>query len=171
MKKFDKPLMKTALIWSEMSYCTRLKVGAVLALDGRILATGYHGTLNGSENCCEDVIGEETCPNCKGKGFLEIEGVFISDCERCDGVGEINILKTKEEVLHAEQNVITFCAKNGLTTNNTTMYITAAPCTMCAKLIVQAGIKEVIYFKDYRSEDGFKLLKKGGVKVRKYEEK
>jgi len=170
MKKFDKPLMETAKIWANMSYCVRLKVGAVLALDGRIIGTGYNGTLNGTENCCEEIVGQETCSDCEGKGYFEIEGVVISDCERCGGVGKINTLKTKEEVLHAEQNVITFCAKNGLSTNNTTMYITAAPCTMCAKLIVQSGIKEVVYLKDYRSDDGFKLLKKGGVIVRKYEE-
>ena len=75
--------------------------------------------------------------------------------------------KTKEEVLHAEQNVITFCAKHGIKTDGATMYITLAPCKSCAKLIASCGIKKVVYKDKYHS-DGIDLLREFGVMVLEY---
>jgi len=66
--------------------------------------------------------------------------------------------------VHAEANIISFCARNGVKTNNTRLYITLSPCEKCAELIVQAGIKEVYYLESYRDKTGIMILTKQGVK-------
>lgn len=138
MKLREKTFIETAKIFAQNSYAQRLKVGAVLSKDDRILAVGYNGTPSSYSNECEeiDIITGE--------------------------------LKTKDIVVHAEQNLICFCAKNGIKTNGCTLYITHSPCITCAKLIASAGIKEVIYEKDYRNDSGIKLLLELGIKVRKF---
>lgn len=80
-------------------------------------------------------------------------------------------LKTKEEVLHAESNAITKLAKSTQSSLGATMYITISPCIGCAKLIIQSGIKKVIYKDFYRSDEGIKLLKQAKIKVKQYEYK
>lgn len=125
-------MLSTAYIFSQQSYCTRLKVGAVLARDGRILATGYNGTISGMPNTCE--------------------------CE--DGT-------TSDFTLHAEQNLITFCAKNGIPTNGTTLYLTHSPCKQCSKLIAQSGITEVVYSTPYRDSEGLDFLSACNILTRK----
>lgn len=132
MKKYDQSMLSTAYIFSQQSYCTRLKVGAVLARDGRILATGYNGTISGMPNTCE--------------------------CE--DGT-------TSDFTLHAEQNLITFCAKNGIPTNGTTLYLTHSPCKQCSKLIAQSGITEVVYSTPYRDSEGLDFLSACNILTRK----
>lgn len=132
MSKYDTAMMTTAFTFAEQSYCTRLKVGSVLARDGRILATSYNGTISGLPNTCE--------------------------CE--DGA-------TSDFTLHAEQNLITFCAKHGIPTNGTTIYITHSPCKQCSKLIAQSGIKEVVYAQPYKDPDGIAFLESCGIPVRK----
>lgn len=69
-------------------------------------------------------------------------------------------------VLHAEANAITKIARSGNNSENATLYVTDAPCIECSKLIIQAGIKRVIYSRNYRLEDGINLLRKAGVEVR-----
>lgn len=68
-------------------------------------------------------------------------------------------------VLHAEANAITKLARIGNSSDGATMYVTDSPCIECAKLIIQAGIKRVIYSKKYRLEDGLNLLKQAGIEV------
>ena len=77
--------------------------------------------------------------------------------------------KTKPYVLHAEANAITKVAKSANNCDGSTLYITAAPCIECSKLIIQAGIKRVVYCDDYRSEDGLNLLKRVGIECIKCE--
>ena len=77
--------------------------------------------------------------------------------------------KTKPYVLHAEANAITKVAKSANNCDGSTLYITAAPCIECSKLIIQAGIKRVVYCDDYRSEDGLNLLKRVGIECVKCE--
>ena len=77
--------------------------------------------------------------------------------------------KTKPYVLHAEANAITKVAKSANNCDGSTLYITAAPCIECSKLIIQAGIKRVVYCDDYRSEDGLKLLQRVGIECVKCE--
>jgi len=73
--------------------------------------------------------------------------------------------KTKAYVLHAEANAITKVAKSGNNSLGATLYATTSPCIECAKLIIQAGIKRVVYLDDYRNDDGLKLLKRANIEV------
>jgi dCMP deaminase len=151
-------MVETARIWSQQSYCKRLKVGAVLSKDGRILATGYNGTISGLENRCEDSIWK-----CKFCGFESANK--IDRCPTCNLEHIEEILTTSDFVLHAEQNVITFSAKNGISTKGCTLYITHSPCKQCSKIIAQSGIKRVVYETEYRDRDGVEFLEKVGVEV------
>ena len=73
---------------------------------------------------------------------------------------------TKPYVLHAEANAITKIARSGNNSDGATLYVTAAPCIECAKLIIQAGISRVIYSEEYRIEDGINLLLRAGIEVK-----
>lgn len=83
----------------------------------------------------------------------------VCECENED--------TTKKEVLHAESNAITKCSKSCYSSLNSTLYITLSPCFECSKLIIQAGIKEVIYLEEYRHTQGIDLLKKANIHVYK----
>ncbi len=72
---------------------------------------------------------------------------------------------TKPYVLHAEANAITKVAKSGNSSEGSTLYVTASPCLECSKLIIQAGIKRVVYREDYRITDGIDLLRRAGIEV------
>jgi len=184
--KYDKAMMETAKIWAKESYCKRSQVGAVLSKDGRILATGYNGTISGQKNICEKWSWR--CPKCNEDvtNIIEKEDVFEENCPKCGekvkiysrtGFSEIlakfqtDEKETSEFTLHAEQNVISFCAKNGIPTEGTVLYVTLSPCKTCAKLIAQSGIKEVVYDEEYRDASGIDFLKKVGVKIRKFKNK
>jgi len=152
--KHDKVMMKTAYVWAEESYCKRRQVGAVLAKDGRILANGYNGTISGTANNCE-----EECTVCKGSGrsYLDDEEYCLS----CNGEGTV----TNDFTVHAEQNVIMFCAKHGINTNDATMYITTSPCKQCAKMIASVGIERVVYAEEYKDTAGIDFLRDLGIRV------
>lgn len=83
---------------------------------------------------------------------------FENVCEDENGV-------TKPYVLHAEANAITKVAQSGNSSKDATLYVTASPCMECAKLIIQSGIKRVVYLDEYRIMDGVELLKKAGIEV------
>ena len=72
---------------------------------------------------------------------------------------------TTPSALHAEANAITKIARSNNSSNGATMYVTASPCIECSKLIIQAGIKRVVYSEKYRLEDGIELLKRAGIEV------
>lgn len=72
---------------------------------------------------------------------------------------------TKPYVLHAEANAITKIAKSNNSSEGATMYVTSSPCVECAKLIIQAGIKRVVFTANYRLEDGISLLKRANIEV------
>ena len=72
---------------------------------------------------------------------------------------------TKPYVLHAEANAITKIARSGNNSDGATLYVTSSPCIECAKLIIQAGIKRVVYFEAYRLNDGIELLQRAGIEV------
>ena len=86
-------------------------------------------------------------------------------CEEIDPNGKT---QTKDTVLHAEENTIAFAARNGIPTKGCTMYITLAPCIRCSRLIIQAGIKKVVYGQDYNNA-GINFLRENGIKVKKLE--
>lgn len=91
-------------------------------------------------------------------GYNGTPSGFENVCETEDGV-------TKSYVLHAESNAITKIAKSGNSSLGATLYVTASPCIECAKLIIQSGIKRVVYSEKYRLEDGIELLNRAGVEV------
>ena len=74
---------------------------------------------------------------------------------------------TKPYVLHAEANAITKVAKSGNSSQGSTLYVTASPCLECSKLIIQSGIKRVVYRDEYRLTDGVDLLRRAGIEVEK----
>lgn len=133
--------MDWALRTAQLSHARRLQVGAVIVKDDSVISYGYNGMPAGWDNNCEDDLYQQ------------------------DGsVG----LKTKPEVLHAERNALDKLAKRGgLGGNNAAMFTTHAPCLECAKSIYGAGISQVFYGEEYRSDDGIYFLKKCGVKVEK----
>ena len=92
-------------------------------------------------------------------GYNGTPSGFENECEE-DGV-------TKPYVLHAEANAISKVAKSGNSSEGATLYVTASPCLECAKLIIQAGIKRVVYSDEYRLDDGIKLLQRAGIEVEK----
>ncbi len=93
-------------------------------------------------------------------GYNGTPSGFENQCEDENGV-------TKPYVLHAEANAITKVAKSGNSSEGATLFVTASPCLECAKLIIQAGIKRVVYRDEYRLTDGIDLLKRAGIIVEK----
>ena len=97
-------------------------------------------------------------------------GVPLSDGYNGTPAGFENVCEddnnvTKPYVLHAEANAITKIARSNNSSDGATMYVTASPCIECSKLIIQAGIKRVVYSEKYRLEDGIELLKRAGIEV------
>ena len=91
-------------------------------------------------------------------GYNGTPSGFETICEDDEGL-------TKPYVLHAEANAITKLARSGNNSDGATIYITASPCIECAKLIIQAGIKRVVYGEQYRLTDGIELLRRAGIEV------
>ena len=91
-------------------------------------------------------------------GYNGTPSGFENVCEDDNGV-------TKPYVLHAEANAITKLARSSNNSEGSTIYITASPCIECAKLIIQAGIKRVVYGEKYRLMDGIELLQRAGIEV------
>ncbi len=91
-------------------------------------------------------------------GYNGTPAGFENNCEDAEGV-------TRPYVLHAEANAITKVAKSGNSSSCATLYVTAAPCLECAKLIIQAGVRRVVYRDEYRLTDGIDLLRTAGVEV------
>jgi dCMP deaminase len=110
------------------------------------------------------------CERRKVGALLVKDNMIISDGYNGTPAGFENICeddmgKTKPYVLHAEANAITKVAKSANNCDGSTLYITASPCIECAKLIIQAGIKRVVYSEKYRLEDGLELLKRANIEV------
>ena len=91
-------------------------------------------------------------------GYNGTPSGFENVCEDDNGI-------TKPYVLHAEANAITKLARSSNNSEGATIYITASPCIECAKLIIQAGIKRVVYGEKYRLTDGIELLQRAGIEV------
>ena len=91
-------------------------------------------------------------------GYNGTPSGFENICEDDNGL-------TKPSVLHAEANAITKIARSGNNSDGATLYVTSSPCIECAKLIIQAGIKRVVYSEEYRLKDGIELLKRAGIEV------
>ena len=161
MRNFDYQYLRIAKIWSENSYSRRNKVGAIIVKDGMIISDGYNGTPSGFDNNCENEVKCDVDPSDSLDGGASICMTYNDDCNKCPH----HYLVTKPEVLHAEANAITKVAKTTNSSDGSTLYVTLSPCIECAKLIIQAGIKRVVYNDVYRNTDGLELLKKAGIEL------
>lgn len=145
MTSWDETFLKIADLISEHSKCAKVKVGAVLVKDKRILSCGYNGTPEGACNCCDVFAGKDFSDNTVREEHHEFA--------------------VKNEI-HAEQNAIAFAAKNGITVSGATIYVNLQPCYECSKLIVASGIKRAVFSKKYDRADGsIDFLKKSGLEV------
>ena len=124
-------------LWAEMSKAVRRKVGCIIVKGGQIISDGFNGTPSGFDNNCEDDTYENGLP----------------------------VLVTKPEVLHAESNALMKLARSTNSSEGAVMYLTCAPCSNCAKLIIQSGISRVVYIDNYNSLNGVFLLKKANILV------
>ena len=133
--------MDVAKRFAELSSAERLKVGAIIVKEDRIISIGYNGMPSGWSNECED-------------WYVDFEGN--------------DFLETKKEVIHAEANAIAKLAKSTESGENAIMFLTHSPCIDCAKQIYTAGISQVFYEKNYRNDQGINFLKQCGVKIIQY---
>jgi dCMP deaminase len=140
---WDEYFISIARVVATRSNCVKRKVGAVIALERRVISTGYNGTPRGTRNC-----NEGGCPRCNS--FAE-GGTRLDEC-LCS---------------HGEENAITQAAFHGVAVRGASIYTTFAPCLMCTKMIINAGIEEVAYNAAYPLGDvSLALLREAGVKLR-----
>lgn len=140
---WDEYFIDIAQLVSKRSTCLRRKVGAIIVKDRRILATGYNGTPSKIKHCYET-------------GCLR-DKLGIPSGERhelCRG-------------LHAEQNVLLQAALYGISLKNSVLYCTNQPCVICAKMLINAGIEEVVIADGYPDKMARDFFKEAGIKVRK----
>lgn len=153
--KWIDAFMDTAIRFADLSSAVRLRVGAVVVKDNRIISIGYNGTPTGWDNVCEDKI------------YCD-DGDYSEQLLPKDANQWMNYkLKTKDEVIHAEANAISKLARSNESGLGSSMFITHAPCVHCAKLIYGAGINTVYYRKSYRDELGIDFLNKCNIEVNK----
>ena len=138
---WDTYFMRITKLVATRSSCLRRRVGAVLVKDKRILATGYNGAPAGMAHCEE-------------AGCLR-DQLHIPSGERhelCRG-------------LHAEQNAIIQAARQGTEIKDSTLYCTTAPCSLCAKMLINAGVTRIAYEGSYPDERAMAFFAEAGVKV------
>lgn len=137
----DEYFIQFADLASTRSTCVRRQVGAVLVRDKHILSTGYNGAPMHTKHCTT-----ETCLRLK-------TGVKPGERhELCRGV-------------HAEQNAIIQCALHGVSSRDATLYVTHSPCTICAKMLINAGIQRVVIKRKYPDKEGIQMLLDSGVTI------
>ncbi|MFW5648642.1 MAG: deoxycytidylate deaminase [Candidatus Alkaliphilus sp. MAG34] len=143
---WDEYFMEIAEVVKTRSTCLRRQVGAVIVKDKQILSTGYNGAPSGLKHC------EET-------GCLRQQlGVPSGEKhELCRG-------------LHAEQNAIIQASLHGVKIEGATIYVTTQPCVVCAKMIINSGIKKLIYKGDYPDRLSAQMLRESGITVQKFQQ-
>lgn len=140
---WDQYFMDIAQMVAARSNCSRRQVAAVLVRDCRIISTGYNGTPRGIRNCSDG-----GCPRCSSN---TPSGHGLHEC-LCS---------------HAEENSIVQAAYHGIAVKGATLYTTFSPCLQCAKMIINAGIVEVVYHQRYSIDDvSTRLLKEAGIIIR-----
>lgn len=141
---WDEYFFNFVLLAEKRSTCIRRQVGAVLVRDNRIIATGYNGAPSGAKHCIEIGCMREQLKIPSGQNY-----------ELC-------------RALHAEENCIIQCAVVGNSTIGVTMYTKVSPCSRCAKTIVGAGIKKLLYLTEYNDQLAYDTLKEGNVEIIQY---
>ncbi len=139
---WDNYFMQIAELVSLRSTCLRRKVGAIIVKEKRILSTGYNGAPTGIKHCCETGCLREKLKIPSGERH-----------ELCRG-------------LHAEQNAIIQAAYYGISIKDSLMYVTCHPCSVCAKMIINAGIKGIIIKEGYPDKMAEDFFKEAKIKVR-----
>jgi len=140
---WDAYFLELAQLVAKRATCLRRSVGAVLVKDKNILATGYNGAPSGVRHCSETGCLRDKLKIPSGQRH-----------ELCRG-------------LHAEQNVLLQAALHGVSTKGSILYCTNQPCIICAKMIINAGICEIVIADGYPDELAAKFLKEAKVTVRK----
>jgi dCMP deaminase len=141
---FDDIYMDLAQNLAQKSHCVKIKVGAVLSKDTRIVSLGYNGPPAGTHNCDQEWPGHGCARDRKGSCSL---------------------------ALHAEENAILYAAKNKVNLEGATLYVTLSPCLSCARTIYTMGIKKVYFLNSYAKykglevDEGVEFLRKFGVGV------
>mgnify|MGYP000844627040 CR=1 FL=1 len=141
---WDEYFMQVAQVVATRSTCLRRNIGAVIVRDKRILATGYNGAPTGLKHCAE-------------VGCLK-DRLNVPSGERQELC----------RALHAEQNAIVQAARYGAVIEGASIYSTTEPCSMCAKMIINAGIRRVVYRDPYPDALSRDLLSEAGVAVEKF---
>jgi dCMP deaminase len=139
---WDQYFMDIAKQVAARSNCMKRQVAAVIVSDRRIISTGYNGTPRGVKNCNE------------------------GGCPRCNGFSESG--KNLEECLcsHGEENAIVQASYHGIAIRDATLYTTYSPCLMCSKMIINAGIKKVVFSEAYPLNDtATAMLNEAGVSM------
>ena len=149
MDKWDKRFMELALLVATWSSCYQpnRQVGAIIVKDKRIITTGYNGASSGVSSCKD----KNECLRKK----LNIESG--TRAELCYAV-------------HAEQNAIVQAAKLGISVDGATIYVTHQPCSICAKMIINSGIKRIVYKEGYPDDFSMQLFKESGILIQKYQD-
>ncbi len=146
MDKWNERFMTLTEQIATWSSCLRRQVGAIIVRDKRIMATGYNGAPAGIKTCVE-------------------KGVCLRNEKQIPSGTHAEICYS----VHAEQNAIIQAAKEGVSLKGCTLYCTHQPCTVCAKMIINSGIKEVIYKEGYPDDFSKQLCEEAGVKLIKYD--
>ena len=141
---WDTYFMKICDVIKTRSSCITRQIGAVIIKENRIISTGYNGTPTGIKNC-----NEGGCERCSSN---PISGENIEKCT-CS---------------HAEENAITQAARNGIAIKDSFLYTSMMPCTLCSKMIINAGIKKIIYRDDYKDNVGHEMLKQCNIEIKKF---
>ena len=147
MDKWDKRFMELTELVGTWASCYRRKVGAVIVKDKRVMTTGYNGAPAGIASCMER--GE-----CLREKMNIPSGTHAETCYAA----------------HAEQNAIIQAARSGTNVEGATLYCTHQPCVICAKMIINAGIKHVIFKEGYPDEFSVRLFNEANVELEKYQE-
>ena len=144
---YDEYFMEMAQVVSKRSTCIRRKVGSILVKDRHILSTGYNGAPKGLKHCSEE-------------GCLRVD-LKVPSGERhelCRG-------------LHAEQNAIIQAALFGISIKNSVLYCTNTPCVVCVKMLINAGVTEIVYSGDYPDDLAKKMLDESDIKIQNFYKK
>ena len=144
MKSIERPssddyFMEIASVVAKRSTCLRNQVGALFVRNKRILTTGYNGAPSGLEHC--DVVG------CAREGVAS--GTHHELCR----------------AVHAEQNAIIQAALHGISIEGATLYCTHQPCILCAKMMINARVKKVVYQQSYPDRAALDFLQQAGIEV------
>lgn len=160
--KEDALYMDIAIRAAQDSHAVRKKVGSCILTKSRGLYLGYNGTLPKLDNTCEDKIYSN------GVGAWLDEETFYEKLPYEDELGHYR-LETKAGVLHSEINSLCKMAREGVSAEGATIYVTLSPCSTCSSIIASSGIKKVVYLEKYRDTKGIEMLEAFGLEVVQYE--